>query len=104
MIRRNQIAFPEFKCPALQRRLIGDRPEDEAAIGLEIVVLKKLAAAFQREISSIYEIFVEGITLCVDVVNLVLIFAVDDEEHVRKCVGRVWIIGDGQACQTQPAI
>src|SRR6185437_14350143 len=96
LIRGNQIAFPEFKRPALQRRLIGDRPEDEAAIWLEIVVLKKLTTAFQREISSIYEVFVESIALRVDVVDLVLVLTIDNEEHVRQRVGCVGIVGDGQ--------
>src|ERR1051325_4051611 len=43
----NQIAFPELERPAFDRDLIGERAEDEATIRVDVVVYKKLFAAFE---------------------------------------------------------
>ena len=43
---------------------------------------------------SVDEVFVETVTLLVDVVDLVLVFAIDHEHHVRQGVRRVWIVSD----------
>ena len=94
LIGGNQIAFPEFEGPALDRSLIGERAEDEAAVWLQIVVLKKLAPAFERKISAVDEVFVKAVALLVDVVDLVVVFAIDNKHHVWQSVGRVGIVGD----------
>ena len=41
MIRRDQVAFPEFKGPAPHRRLVSDGTQDETAVGFEVVILKE---------------------------------------------------------------
>jgi hypothetical protein len=44
----NQVTFPVFKSPTLKRRLIGERAEDEAAVGFQIIVLEKFLTALKR--------------------------------------------------------
>ena len=62
--------------------------------GFEIVVYEKLAAAFEREIGAVNEVFVKAVALLVDVVDLVVVFAIDHKHHVRQGEGRVCVVSD----------
>jgi len=74
--------------------LIGERAEYEAPVWLDVIVLEKLTSAFEGEISTVDEVFVEAVTLLVDVVDLVAVFAIDDEHYVWECVRCVRVIRD----------
>src|SRR5437660_10673694 len=67
LIAWNQIAFPEFKGPVPNRRLVGDRAHDKTAIRLEVIVLEKFLATLERKISAIDEVFVKLVALGVDI-------------------------------------
>ncbi len=89
-LRPGGVALPELERPALDRGLIGERAEDEAAVRLRVILLE-LRAAFEREIRAVDEILVEAVALRVDVVDAVPFLAVDDEHDVRQGVRRVGV-------------
>ena len=76
--------------------MISDCSKYEAAIGLQVIVFKEFAAALERQIRSIHKILVECKTLRVDVIDSVLIFAVDNDEQVWQSIRSVRIVGYGQ--------
>ena len=86
---RDCVALPELEGEAFDRRLVSDGAHDEAAVGLQIVVLKKLLAALKRQVSAVDEIFVEAITLRVDVIDFILVAPINNEQHMRQRVARI---------------
>ena len=94
LIGGDQIAFPEFERPAAYRSLIANRAHDETTVRLQIVILKKHLTTFQREISAVHEVFVKGVALRVDVIDAIAVLSVNNEQHVRQRVRRIWIIDD----------
>src|SRR5215510_13769573 len=59
------------------------------------MVNKEFAPALEREISAIDEVFVKAVALLVDVVDLVVVFAIDHDHDVRQRVRSVRIVRDG---------
>ncbi len=94
-IRGYQIAFPEFERPTAYRSLISECAENEAPVRFQIIVDEKLAAAFERQVIAVNEIFVKAVALFVDVVDFVVVLAIDHNHHVRQGVRRVRIVRDG---------
>src|ERR1051325_5900318 len=83
LFRRNQVAFPKFKRPTSHGCLKCDRSQDETAVWLQIIVFKKDLTAFQRKISAVDEVFVKLIELGIDVVNAIVVQAIDYKQEVR---------------------
>jgi hypothetical protein len=74
--------------------LIREGAEDEAPVRLEVVVVKKLLATFEREVCTVDEVFMKFVALLVDVIDLISVFSIDHKEYVREGVGSVGVIGD----------
>jgi hypothetical protein len=74
--------------------LVGDSAEDEPAVWLQVVVLKKLSSTLERQVSAVHEIFVKAVTLCVDVIDLVSILPVDNKQNVWQRVRSVCVVSD----------
>jgi len=70
------------------------RGQDEPAIRFQIIVFEKFLPALKRQISAVDEIFVKLVELGVDIVNAVLVLAVDDKQHVRQRIRCVRIVDD----------
>src|SRR5207253_3239169 len=104
LLRRNQIAFPEFKGPTAHRGLISDRAQNETAIRLEVIVLEKLLSSLERKISTINKILVKFIKLSVDVINSVAVLSIDREQNMRQSVGRIGIVNDCQRVKLCPRV
>ena len=69
--------------------MVSNRAHDEATVGVEVVILCELFTSVQRKIRSIDEILMKTITLRIDIVDLVILLAIDDEEDVRQRIGSV---------------
>ena len=80
--------------PTFDWNLVSERAENEAPVELDVVVYEKFLAAFEREIGAVDEVFVETVALFVDVVDLVAVFAIDDDHYVREGVGSVGVVSD----------
>src|SRR2546423_6970860 len=93
------VAFPKLEGEAVERRLVSDGAEQEAALGFQIVVLVKRPPALKREIRGVDEIFVKGEAFRVDVVNAVMVAPIDDEHQVRQGVETPAIIDARQAVE-----
>ena len=94
LIRRNQIAFPKLESPTFYWSLIRKRAEDEAAVRLEVIVIKKLLAPFKRKVCAIDEVLVKLVALLVHVIDLIPVFAIDHKHQVWQCVWSVGVVGD----------
>ena len=90
MDRRNQIAFPEFKCPAPHRSLKSDRAENKTPVRLEIIVFKELLATLQREIGAVNKVLMKLVPVGVDVLDAFKILTIDNKQDVRQ---RIWRVG-----------
>src|SRR3954453_11344222 len=79
---RYEVTFPELKSPFPYGSLKSDCTKDEAAVRVDIVVLKKLSALFQGQISAVDKVLVKLIPASVHKIDSVALLTIDNKENM----------------------